>query len=82
MFSVLSYAALYFVLWWLCLFVVLPFGVKNQHDAGDVVKGTDPGAPVIFRIWPKLLATTIVSAVLMALVLWGLSNPLIQRYWS
>ena len=50
----ISYAALYFVLWWLCLFIVLPFGARNQEDAGEVVRGTEPGAPVLFRLWPKL----------------------------
>jgi predicted secreted protein len=77
-----SYAAVYFVLWWLCLFAVLPFGVRNQEDVGEVTKGTEPGAPVFFRLWPKLLATTIVSAIVLALVMWGLSNPDLQRYWS
>ncbi len=78
----LSYAALYFVLWWLCLFIVLPFGAHNQADTGEVIKGTEPGAPVLFRLWPKLLATSILAAVLLALVMWGLSNPYVQRYWS
>ena len=24
-----------FVVWWICLFIVLPFGVRNQVDAGE-----------------------------------------------
>ncbi len=78
----ISYAALYFILWWLCLFIVLPFGARNQADAGEVVKGTEPGAPVLFRLWPRLLATSILAAVLLVLVMWGLSNPYVQRYWQ
>lgn len=77
-----SWFAVYFVLWWLCLFVVLPFGARNQEEAGDVVRGTEPGAPIIFRIWPKLLITSVVAAVLLMLVVWGVSNPILQRYWS
>lgn len=78
----LSYAALYFVLWWLCLFLVLPFGARNQSDTGDVIKGTEPGAPILFRLWPKLLATSILAAVVLAALMWGLSNPYLQRYWQ
>lgn len=32
--------------WWLSLFCVLPIGVRGQfEDDGDVVDGTDEGAP-------------------------------------
>lgn len=77
-----SWFAVYFILWWLCLFLVLPFGVRNQEEAGDVVRGTEPGAPILVRLWPKLLATTIVSAVLLAIVIFVLSSPVVQRYWG
>lgn len=26
--------AIYFVLWWVTLFVTLPFGVRSQHEEG------------------------------------------------
>ncbi len=78
----ISLLAVYFVLWWLCLFIVLPFRVRNQIDEGETVQGTDPGAPVVFRIWPKLLATTVLAAILLGLLAWGLSNPMLQRYWA
>lgn len=80
--SVISWAALYFIIWWICLFIVLPFRVKNQHDTGEVVKGTEPGAPVLFRLWPKLLATSLLAAVVLALAMWGLSNETLQHYWQ
>ena len=53
--------AIYFLIWWLMLFAVLPCGVRSQHEGGDMVPGTDPGAPVIPRLWWKLLWTTILS---------------------
>ena len=37
--------AIYFVLWWLVLFLTLPFGVRSQHEDGEGTPGTDPGAP-------------------------------------
>ena len=78
----ISWLAVYFILWWVCLFAVLPFGARNQSDTGEVVKGTEPGAPLLFRLWPKLLATSVLAAIVMVLLMWGLSNPLLQRYWS
>ena len=38
--------AIYFVLWWIVLFLTLPFGVRSQHEDGEGAPGTDPGAPV------------------------------------
>jgi predicted secreted protein len=56
--------AIYFVIWWIVLFLTLPFGVRSQHEDGESTDGTDPGAPVITRMGRKLLWTTIISAVL------------------
>jgi predicted secreted protein len=62
--------AIYFVLWWIVLFLTLPFGVRSQHEdgegAGQVTPGTDPGAPVAPRMGRKLIWTTLISAVLFA----------------
>ena len=76
-----SWLAIYFVLWWLCLFMVLPFGVRNQVDDGEVVQGTEPGAPVLLRLWPRLLATTLLALVLQIVLMWAISNPVLQEYW-
>ena len=27
--------AIYFVVWWLVLFLTLPFGVRSQHEDGE-----------------------------------------------
>lgn len=77
-----SWLAVYFILWWLCLFVVLPFGARSQSEAGEVIAGTEPGAPVLFRLWPTFLITSVLAFGALALVVWGLSNPFIQTYWS
>ncbi|WP_134487073.1 DUF1467 family protein [Methylocella tundrae] len=54
--------AIFFVTWFIVLFAVLPFGVKSQREAGDVTKGTDPGAPVAPRLLVKALWTTVIAA--------------------
>ncbi len=38
-----TYFAIYCVVWWMCLFVVLPFRVHNQVDTGEYIQGTERG---------------------------------------
>jgi predicted secreted protein len=77
-----TYVAIYFVVWWTVLFAVLPFGVRGQHEDGEVTDGTDPGAPIKAHLWQKALATTLISAVLTVLIFWGMTSPWLQEYWS
>jgi predicted secreted protein len=64
--TLVSSLAVFFVIWWLCLFVVLPFGVKSQHEAQHVVRGTDPGAPQEPWLVRRVLATTLLAALIFA----------------
>ena len=61
-YSISTAFAIYFVLWWVVLFVTLPFGVRSQHEDGEGAPGTDPGAPVLARMGWKLIWTTLISA--------------------
>src|SRR5258708_21532114 len=54
--------AIYFVMWWIVLFLTLPFGVRSQHEDGAGAPGTDPGAPIVSRMGAKLIWTTVISA--------------------
>jgi len=56
--------AIYFIIWWVVLFAVLPWGVRSQHESGEVAPGTDPGAPAVHRVWRKLLWTTVIAGVI------------------
>ena len=58
--------AVYFVMWWIVLFLTLPFGIRSQHEDGEGSPGTDPGAPVTTGMGRKLIWTTVLSAVLFA----------------
>jgi predicted secreted protein len=60
--------AIYFLVWWIVLFAVLPWGVRNQEESGDIVPGTDPGAPAVHTVWKKLLWTTIVASVVFGIL--------------
>jgi len=77
-----TFIAIYAIVWWICLFIVLPFGVRNQVDTGEVTPGTDPGAPVAPRWWKRVLYTTLLSIPMTALLMWALSSPWLQEYWS
>jgi predicted secreted protein len=66
--SVTTALAIYFIIWWVTLFAVLPWGVRSQAESGEIARGTDPGAPAIPRVQAKLLWTTVVSGGVFALL--------------
>jgi len=69
-YSISTAFAIYFVLWWVVLFLTLPFGVRSQHEAGEgPTPGTDPGAPVLPQMARKLIWTTVISAVIFAVAM-------------
>ena len=61
-------AAIYFIIWWVVLFVTLPFGVRSHAEAGtEVEAGNDPGAPTNLGMKAKLIWTTLIACVLFAI---------------
>jgi len=70
-YSLSTALAIYFVLWWVVLFTTLPFGIRSQHEDGESVAGTDPGAPVLARMGRKLLWTTLISGVIFGIGMWA-----------
>jgi len=60
--------AVYFIIWWLVLFVVLPVGVRTQEEEGDVAPGTTASAPAKAHIFVKLAATTLLSGMIFAAI--------------
>jgi len=69
--------AIYFLIWWVTLFAVLPWGVRNQEESGDITPGTDPGAPARHRVWMKLLWTTLVASVIYGILAFAYERGLI-----
>lgn len=63
--------AIYFVIWWITLFLTLPFGVRSQHEDGEGPPGTDPGAPIATLMGRKVIWTTVISAVFFAIAWLG-----------
>ncbi|MDP7546344.1 MAG: DUF1467 family protein, partial [Alphaproteobacteria bacterium] len=55
---------------WMVLFMVLPFGVRTvREEGGEVTVGEASSAPVRPRIAFKMLVTTLISGLIMALVI-------------
>lgn len=54
--------AVYLTIWFTLLFAVLPIGIRSQAENGEVVPGTEPGAPIAPRLLLKAVLTTVVSA--------------------
>jgi predicted secreted protein len=70
-----SAIAIYFVIWWTVLFAVLPFGVRNAHEAGETVQeGNEAGAPVAHGLVRKFVITTVISIVVFAVLYTAIVN--------
>lgn len=64
--SLVSSVGVFFVTWWLCLFVVLPFGVQSRRDDEELTPGADHGAPRDPQLVRTAIATTILASVVFA----------------
>ena len=58
-----SWFAVYFVIWWLVIFAVLPLGVQKVERPEN---GHDFGAPLDPMLWRKVALTSII-----AFLVWG-----------
>jgi len=72
--------ALYLMIWWMTLFAVLPFGVKTQGEAGEVVAGTPESAPVAPRLLRVIIINTLVATLAFAFVWAALDNDWLGLY--
>jgi predicted secreted protein len=59
--SIMSAIALYGVLWFMTMFLVLPFRTRSQAEAGEIVPGTPAGAPQDAQMWRKAKLVTIIA---------------------
>ena len=60
--------AIYFVLWWLLLFTVLPWGIRGQHEDNSTIAGTEPGAPKFPHLKKKVIQTSVLTAIVCAVI--------------
>jgi predicted secreted protein len=69
--------AVYLVIWWLVIFMVLPWGIQ-PISAEDVRKGHAPSAPRRPRMLLKAAVTSVVAAVLWLGVYWVIESGAIR----
>ena len=74
-----SILAIYFLIWIMTAFVMLPFGIKTADEAGVAkVPGQADSAPVNFRPGRIALRATIVAALLTGLYVLNFLNGWIR----
>jgi len=71
-------AGFYIVLWWIVLFAVLPFGTRSQEESGEIVPGSEPGAPAAPNLVRKIIWTTVATTVIFLLVYMAFAIDLID----
>jgi predicted secreted protein len=86
--SWVSGLAIYFIIWWVVLFAVLPWGLNRPEESDPTSPAAMSGAPETPRLLAKVIATTVISGVIFAIVAWiyrsgsiGLDDiPFLPRY--
>jgi predicted secreted protein len=64
-----SILAIYFLLWVVCAFMVMPFGIRTHDEAGhEKIPGQADSAPANFRPLAVILRTTVLSAAVFAII--------------
>jgi len=66
--SPFSLFVVYLLIWWMTLFTILPRNIRGQAEEDDIVRGSEPGAPVESNIKAKFKLTTIVATVIWVVV--------------
>tara|TARA_R110002110_G_scaffold18457_19_gene77375 strand:+ start:358 stop:651 length:294 start_codon:yes stop_codon:yes gene_type:complete len=74
--GVTSGLVLFAVIWAMTFLIALPIRVQTQGDLKDVVPGTHAGAPEHHHLKKKALWTTVVSA-----VIWAILATIILSEW-
>ncbi|MET4632678.1 DUF1467 family protein [Kaistia defluvii] len=73
-----SIFAVYFIVWWLVIFIVLPFGVRTHDEQGDVLLGTTESAPANLRLVRKMIITSVISAI----IVYGIWYGYVKMGWT
>jgi len=67
--GLVSGVVVYFLIWWVALFCVLPVGVRPDASGAQTTGGWR-GAPLKTQLAWKLVGTTVLAALLWGVVFW------------
>jgi predicted secreted protein len=73
--TVFAHGVTFVVVWWLILFMVLPFGAAPPDE---VQKGHAASAPARPRLLLKLLITTVLAIAVTIAIQWFLQSGLVE----
>ncbi|MAU50911.1 MAG: hypothetical protein CMN17_00710 [Roseovarius sp.] len=76
--GVTSAIVLYVVIWFLTFFVVLPLRIQTQGDLGQILPGTQAGAPEHHHLKKKAWITTGIAAILWAICAYVILSGMIS----
>jgi predicted secreted protein len=77
--NIASAIAIYFIIWWMVLFIALPFGVRNSHESGAAVEeGHEAGAPMDPKLLQKALMTTVIATIVFSLFYYAKTHGLLS----
>ena len=75
-----SILAIYFLVWVVCAFIVMPFGIQTHDEAGhDKIPGQADSAPANFRPLKVIFRATILSLVISVLIVLNYNEGWITR---
>ncbi|MBF9031426.1 DUF1467 family protein [Rhodobacterales bacterium HKCCE3408] len=66
--SVVTGIVLYAIIWFMTLFVILPFRLTTQDESGERVRGTPGSAPADPGLKRRFIVTSLVAGVVWAVV--------------
>lgn len=75
--NIVTGGMVYIVIWWIVLFMVLPWGVQTV-EAEDLGKGHATSAPKAPKIVTKMAITTVIAAILWGVGYWIDASNLIS----
>jgi predicted secreted protein len=70
-----SAAIVFVIVWWLVLFMVLPFGAAPPDEVEPGMANSAPARP---RLGLKFLLTTLIALAATALILWFIQSGLVE----
>ena len=63
--TLISGLAVFFIIWWVVLFAVLPWGARSAHEADeDIEAGHAASAPINPMLARKFAATTVIAGLI------------------
>lgn len=86
--GVVNGVVVFLIVWWVVIFAMLPIGVTSQHEDGDIVAGSEPGAPtapmLMKKAWWTTIATSCIWIVYYIITESGMVEQFLPRggYWN